>query len=98
MAKDGIVHSLVVTLGLKPIYPKIVDDPKHYKPTEHARMSSNGISYLARFQNGRPGKKSLNELLFIIKLVDKGVVQPLYSYFDLVVLKINKYGWPCEIG
>ena len=55
LAKDGIVHSLVVTFGLKPIYPKIVDDPKHYKQGEHSRLSNNGISYLARFQNGRPG-------------------------------------------
>lgn len=51
-AKDGIVHSLVITYGLRPIYPT-VDNPKHYKVGTMTRLATEGISYIAQFKNGK---------------------------------------------
>ena len=52
VAKDGAVHSLVLTFGLRPIYPT-VDDPTNYLPYIHARMAE-GVAYIAQFKNGKP--------------------------------------------
>ena len=53
LVKDNIVHSLVLTFGLKPIYPT-VDNPLNYKVGTHKKLAGKGISYLAQFRNGRP--------------------------------------------
>ena len=53
MVKDGVVHSMVISLGLKPVYPTI-DVPSNYKWVIHAKLTESGVNYLARFVNGRP--------------------------------------------
>ena len=53
IVKDGIVHSLVLTFGLKPIYPT-VDNPLNYKAGTHMKLAGNGVGYLAQFRNGKP--------------------------------------------
>jgi hypothetical protein len=53
MVKEGVVHSMVISMGLKPVYPTI-DNPSFYKLSTHDKLTYDGVSYLARFVNGRP--------------------------------------------
>ena len=53
IAKDGIAHSLVVSVGLKPIYP-YVEDPKSAAVSTIREMANKGIGYMGMFRNGKP--------------------------------------------
>ncbi len=52
IAKDGIAHSLVVEMGLKPRYPYIVD-MTHAQFNRMRILANNGVGYLGSFRNGR---------------------------------------------
>ena len=59
MVKDGIIHSMVMTFGIKPLlgYPKGSSDYE----LDNSRLGSTinkGVGLLARFLNGRPEPKS----------------------------------------
>jgi len=53
IAKDGIVHSLVISIGLKPIYP-YVEDHKSAGLDRIMAMADKGVSFLGLFRNGKP--------------------------------------------
>lgn len=52
ITKDGIVHSLAISIGLKPIYP-YVEDLKYARIDKIMSLGENGIGYLSLFRNGK---------------------------------------------
>ena len=52
MVKDGIVHSLVIEMGLKPIYPFNIDPPYMQQHSVQSFVN-NGIAFIGIFRNGK---------------------------------------------
>ena len=52
MVKDGIVHSLVIEMGLKPIYPFNIDPP-YMQQNSVQSFINNGIAFIGIFRNGK---------------------------------------------
>ena len=62
VAKDGIVHSLVIEIGLKPIYPYVTDVTQ--QSFDRIRiLGQNGVGYMGIFRNGRPDGSAWHGLI-----------------------------------
>jgi len=50
--KDGVIHSLVISIGMKPIYP-LVEIPKYAIMDKIKALPEIGLGYLGLFRNGK---------------------------------------------
>jgi len=54
IVQDGVIHSLVIRVGLRPVYDTLVTDLRFAGVNVIQMLAQSGIGYIAKFKSGKP--------------------------------------------